>query len=667
MQNIKKEIRRHIPSRKFCLKQYHFERGTFRIRKPGRYVLSEDILFHPYPHNQFRPPADSKYAQLPAYSLGFFAALTIECDGVEIDLAGHSICQSEACALFQRYYSHIELASTPFLPGQGPGNFGPALISPRWIWIHGGVLGRSSHHGIHGNGNRCVYIQQVEIKDFEFVGAALNGAHDVVYDECHIHHNWCNIPVAATWSAALYLEQFVERILADGASPDGTVDVFSNLKKTYTRFKCLLEMTKAEILAGRTVSHPLFSNPTGFPDGNVFGIVSNPLGVAIHDFARPPSTTQSSPVLTGCKKVGAYKNDIKHRQKCETFEKTSVRSANDCKEAKKKKNSEGKAEKNSEGKAEKNSEGKAEKRAFDSAKNPKNATNIIIWRCQIHNLSANVDEVIGIGKCDGSGIHKGVTGELFRVGQCSNEGGHYMHNAWTDVLLQLGLLKSLGTTMPLGTLYLSPDILEWFQGRILLSDVLRRGYTYISGLDAMGHHNKGVIGVRWDGTQGGVIFYTRIHHLLNIGTRGSSVAGTYLEPGGLQSSPYRGTMTCGLHLAFSQDVQVAHMDIHDLCSENGLCAGIRSIHESSGGLEFIRVENLRSGKSFKDGCWLGSISSPFDNSRERRTCVFETRLPNAIPESVGLWMAACSQLYYKDLRVEFLYGPQTRFLIISEK
>jgi hypothetical protein len=611
--SLQKEIIRHIPSRKFCLRQSNFEKGTFRIRKPGRYVLGEDIIFHPHPQNQFRPPLDSKYSQLPAYSLGFFAALTIECDGVEIDLAGHSISQSEACALFQRYYAHIELASTPFLPRQGPGNFGSPLIAPKWIWIHNGILGRSSHHGIHGNGNRWVYLEQLEIRDFEFVGVALNGARHVVYDQCHIHHNWCSVPVKATWSAALYLEQFVERILRDhktsstSANPSSSsVEVstsgskaYSSLKTAYATFKCLLEMTKLEILAGRPVSHPLFSNLTGFPDGNVFGIVSNPLGVAIHDFARPTSYVGQ----------GALGIDSK----------------------------------------------------FDE-KRAKLSQNIIVWRCHIHNLTANVEEIMGLAKCDGSGIHKGVSGELFRIQHCSNARGEYVRNAWTDVLMELSLLKQHWADLPVGTLYISPDILDWFRGRLLLPQVLQRGYKYLTGLDAMAHTNKGVLGIRWDGTEEGIIYETQIDHLTNIGAGGSSMA-----PGGVLFSYYLGTMTCGIHLAFSSHIKVGKVSIHDLYSENGLAVGVRSIHESSGLLSCISIQNLRSGKSFENGCWWGSFTSSSNGSDERETQIFQTRLPNAIPESVGLYMTPDSHLDYADLRVEFLYGPQTRLVIIGEK
>ena len=58
------------------------------------------------------------------YTLGFFAAITIECNNVVIDLNGKSIRQSNEFYLKQRFFSIIELASSPFIPKQGPAHFG---------------------------------------------------------------------------------------------------------------------------------------------------------------------------------------------------------------------------------------------------------------------------------------------------------------------------------------------------------------------------------------------------------------------------------------------------------------------------------------------------------------------------------------------------------------
>ena len=86
-----------------------------------------------------------------AFGLGFFAAIVIAADNVDLYLDGHTMEQSVGHALIQRFYANIELASTPFIAGTGPAQFvweGDKLVPARNVLILGpGVLGRSSHHG----------------------------------------------------------------------------------------------------------------------------------------------------------------------------------------------------------------------------------------------------------------------------------------------------------------------------------------------------------------------------------------------------------------------------------------------------------------------------------------------------------------------------------------
>ena len=102
--------------------------GTVRITKPGIYVLNENIIFNPNENNDFFPRMD-QLSQYPMgnsgpFHLGFFAAITIESDNVILDLNGKTITQSSLHNIEQRFYAHIELASSPFIPNQGPGNIG---------------------------------------------------------------------------------------------------------------------------------------------------------------------------------------------------------------------------------------------------------------------------------------------------------------------------------------------------------------------------------------------------------------------------------------------------------------------------------------------------------------------------------------------------------------
>lgn len=284
---ILKEIMKNIPRKKYYLTQKDFSHGSFRITKPGRYILKENIAFSPNPLNDYRPiPSDSRYSS-KAYSLGFFAAIVIEVDGVEIDLNGKTLKQSDEMTWMQRFYANIETASAPFIPSQGPGDFGKNISSPKYIYIHNGTLGRSSHHAIHGNGNEYVYIENVKMVDYEFVGAALNGGKYVVYHNCVIDHNFKDLKVLASWSAAIFLKQFADTInnkLETMKVSASNMRLIKDFQAKRIKLTNSITKTKKELFDGSDISNPLYRNPSKLPDGNVFGIVNHPLGVAIHDF-----------------------------------------------------------------------------------------------------------------------------------------------------------------------------------------------------------------------------------------------------------------------------------------------------------------------------------------------------------------------------------------------
>ena len=89
-----------------CLSSKDFESGTYRIRDSGKYCLDQDIEFNPsdhwFPTDPVQFPGCHSHRE-GAYALGFFAAIAIEADDVELDLEGHSISQHETHYLQQRY------------------------------------------------------------------------------------------------------------------------------------------------------------------------------------------------------------------------------------------------------------------------------------------------------------------------------------------------------------------------------------------------------------------------------------------------------------------------------------------------------------------------------------------------------------------------------------
>jgi hypothetical protein len=176
------------------LQQADFANGTLRVQQPCLLKLTENIAFNPnrpetwlnesdqvtsdfaqaakldpnrvldWKPDQLNGTNNAQYFQNDvafAYGLGFFAALAIETENVILDLNNYTFQQHEEHALQQRFFACIELADQPFMPFQGPSNFGAVLRSARNCYIKNGVIGLSSHHGIHGNDCDEIMVENV--------------------------------------------------------------------------------------------------------------------------------------------------------------------------------------------------------------------------------------------------------------------------------------------------------------------------------------------------------------------------------------------------------------------------------------------------------------------------------------------------------------------------
>jgi hypothetical protein len=133
-----------------------FTIGTLIIDTPGPYRLCEDITFDPNAPTGGQSPAEAFDPDFGVYSentygLGYFAAIVIAADGVDLYLDGHTLEQSAGHALMQRFFANIELSSSPFLPSVGPAQFvgdDDTFVAATNVRILGpGVIGRSAHHG----------------------------------------------------------------------------------------------------------------------------------------------------------------------------------------------------------------------------------------------------------------------------------------------------------------------------------------------------------------------------------------------------------------------------------------------------------------------------------------------------------------------------------------
>ena len=154
-----------------------------RITQKGRYIFTENIIFdfgneNEYPyfpdlHENSKYPGAGEYRG--AWHMGYFAGITIETDDVTLDLNGFELKQSIEFYFQQRFFTIIELSSSQFLPGQGPGFFGedPKFINN--VVIRDGILGLSSHFGIHGNYATNIGIYNIHVQNFGTNGMQLNG------------------------------------------------------------------------------------------------------------------------------------------------------------------------------------------------------------------------------------------------------------------------------------------------------------------------------------------------------------------------------------------------------------------------------------------------------------------------------------------------------------
>eukprot|EP01084_Bolivina_argentea_P301903 520992_1 len=192
-------------------KKYHlyaedFKHGTYRIQHSGTYIIMEDIQFnfnaapkgHKSPNNildNFWWPlkSDNTMDKYPgamgsrdAFFLGFFAGITIECSDVILDLNGYELKMSNKFYYIQPFFSIIELASQSFLPQQGPGFFGSDPVFATDVIIKNGILGLSSHHGIHGNYNKNIQIIDVHVQHFQTHGIQFNGYENILMENIEI-------------------------------------------------------------------------------------------------------------------------------------------------------------------------------------------------------------------------------------------------------------------------------------------------------------------------------------------------------------------------------------------------------------------------------------------------------------------------------------------------
>ena len=285
-----------VPYSTINLVNSDFTNGTVRIRHPGYYVLQENIIFSPNPNDDFMPTAaqiaggaNAEYPIAPfgGFHLGFFAAITVESSDVILNLNGKVLRQSSVFNVLQRFYAQIELTNTPFVPPQGPADFGDTVKFANRAYVMNGFLGLSSHHGIHGNSMKNIIIENLNIFDYEVAAIALNGGENILVRDIQVCNISTDIKVISTFSQARFIRTFLKAI----EKRDSSISLeLSTGTKTITEIITELEAEMAQVKIAVETKQPLpdsiFKNVSQKSDDNAYGFLFNPRGVAVGGFRQ---------------------------------------------------------------------------------------------------------------------------------------------------------------------------------------------------------------------------------------------------------------------------------------------------------------------------------------------------------------------------------------------
>lgn len=252
-------------------KIYPNKKTVLIISQPGLYILDHNIIVgSSSAGDDVQNILDfGRQVSAPPFHFGIWAAISIECDDVTIDLNGHSISMTDNFAMQQRFFSLIELANQPF-PKDG-GGFIAELKPANNVTIKNGILDNSSHHGIHGNANKNVYLENLTISNFEVAGIAINTGYNINIKNCVIDGTSTKIKVLATFAMVQDLKDSLLKIINDEQ-----FEFYKESAKEYLTNEYLQHILENPGTDDYdiTVNKPVNSGQQVL-DGNLFGIYFN--------------------------------------------------------------------------------------------------------------------------------------------------------------------------------------------------------------------------------------------------------------------------------------------------------------------------------------------------------------------------------------------------------
>lgn len=469
-----------------------FYSGTYIIDKPGYYILTEDIIFNPNsPYSKYSDcicqsePVilDNNFDWMPTYEqskegrkyahssffLGFYSAINVESSNVIIDLNNFSIRQHKLHALQQRFFQTIQLNNSPFIINQGPTkSFSDSgFIETENIIIKNGFIGLSSHYGIHGNNNKNVVLDNLNITDFECGGVSFNHIQNLVMLNVNIFRNRKDTPVSANYSilrcAKLYLQKIDKNILENVYfNNESGVQILNNLLilerniiENYIKEKYKKIITSNIRKDLKREIKKYFVNQTGINEGStIVGCQITPKGVAIHGF-----TDNVCPNRENCL-IGDF------------------------------------------------------------------SKNVYLINVVINDITANPEEII-FGKSFEKDIN-GCLGDKINIKNIVSNEGYYRSGILNNSIFYIDKLSKMDLDFkPLTTINVPTWLSNWVYGRkcsikfknLVIKEINKNQSSFylVYGKDIMGHINKGSIALRMGGTHNINIKNVLIFNIHNIG------------------------------------------------------------------------------------------------------------------------------------------------------
>lgn len=596
-----------------------FATGTLRIQSPCLLKLTENISFNPnrpttwldqngnvtsvfsqakgidpnrtqdwFPDPTL--PNNSQYFEpevMFAYSLGFFAGIAIETSDVIVDLNGYTLEQHKEHALQQRFFACIELADQPFIPFQGPSNFGLVLRPARHCMIMNGKIGRSSHHGIHGNSQAdTILIENVTFSDFEVGAIALNGAKNVYINGVTVNGNNKQIPVLGTYSAGRFSKLFTKEIIRRGLNT-------TELNTAVNNLNIQMDITFNSHIFGSGSIPTLFKNNSGLIDGNCYGILFNPNGVAVNNFLERRINNKANE----CSNICLFNTSI-----------TSIHG----------KINEIVAIGTGSGSAQVDTAG-ASLQFFNGVSN-------LVGDKYYYQGTVLSEVQIILAKIKQNLIDNSQNSSFF--GTLNITKGAQL---WRD---NSSYYFKLISTNQLG-LYNSSNVAVQVNSQPVVHEIFMNG-------DSMFHVNKGVMGLRSDGVNSMYLSNCLVADIVNYGNKGVDQFGHYLHSHPSQGAQigYNGSDTYGVILSACNDVSFKSLTVQNVNSDNGQSIGFGLQNDTctvKGEEAIIRNITAGSDQTFVPSIYLLPNQIPTPRALFVDESVYHTKIKNlVISDIVGM-------------------------------